>query len=197
MKLDAPAEEWLDVLGWEGSYQISDRGSLRSLPRRIIRSNGTPQTFRGRILSPAPSHGGYLGYVLKIQGHFKRLYIHQMMLEAFVGPRPSGMQARHLDGDNQHNHLANLAWGTKLENEHDKLLHGTDQKSIAGTICKRGHLLRAPNRLVKKPGASQGQCRACSNAHSYVRYHKLLKSDLPAIADRYYERIMSSEVAAA
>ena len=55
----------------------------------------------------------------------RRWYVHRLVLEAFVGPRPEGMACRHLDGDRANNRVENLAWGTYSENERDKLRHGT------------------------------------------------------------------------
>ena len=185
-------EEWRDVVGWEGYYQISNLGNLQSVARTVIRSNGHPQSFRRRDLAPAPSLGGYMGFVLQRPGQFKRLYIHQMVLEAFVGPRPTGQQARHKDGKNQNNTLVNLEWGTKRDNEQDKLRHGTDPKTVAGYICKRGHALKPPNVQPRGNGSPHGACRACGNAHSYLRYHGIAKTPetLQEVADRYYDRIM-------
>lgn len=136
-------EHWRDVVGWEGWYQISDRGNLRSVDRQIVRSNGWPQSFRGRSMSPAPSFGGYLGYVLRRKGKWKRLYIHTMVLEAFDGPRPTPKhQARHLDGNNRNNAAENLAWGTKVENEADKLRHGTDQKTVSNRLLQESSRIK-------------------------------------------------------
>lgn len=53
--------------------------------------------------------------------------IHRLVLEAFVGPRPDGLEARHRDGDPTNNRLDNLLWGTSSDNENDKRRHGTMQ----------------------------------------------------------------------
>jgi hypothetical protein len=55
----------------------------------------------------------------------RKAYIHALVLETFAGSRPSGAQARHLDGDRFNNRLSNLAWGTPAENSADKARHGT------------------------------------------------------------------------
>ena len=73
-----------------------------------------------------------------------RAYVHQLVLEAFVGPRPARHQAAHGDGNPLNNTLANLRWATPKENEADKRLHGTlpvGTKSAQGrkTQCPRGH----------------------------------------------------------
>ncbi len=51
--------------------------------------------------------------------------VHGIVLEAFVGPCPSGMECRHLDGDGTNNHISNLRWGTRKENAQDRRMHGT------------------------------------------------------------------------
>lgn len=51
--------------------------------------------------------------------------VHQLVLESWGFPRPSGMECRHLDGNKLNNHLSNLRWGTASENNHDKIAHGT------------------------------------------------------------------------
>ncbi|WKV24058.1 hypothetical protein PSYJYH_000023 [Bacillus phage PSYJ-YH] len=60
-------EEWVDVKGYEGIYQVSDKGNVRSLPKHIIRSNGRKQTFKGRELIKI-NHNGYLKVHLTHKG---------------------------------------------------------------------------------------------------------------------------------
>jgi hypothetical protein len=55
-----PHEQWQDIPGWEGLYQISTRGRVRSLPRSFIRRNGTPFTVRGRVLKPCRRTGRFV-----------------------------------------------------------------------------------------------------------------------------------------
>lgn len=57
-----------------------------------------------------------------------RRYVHEIVCTTFHGPRPAGKEVRHLDGDLAHNSAGNLAWGTKLENEADRIAHGTTAK---------------------------------------------------------------------
>jgi hypothetical protein len=83
-----------------------------------------------RILKPYPNAAGYLAVSWKIAGkRFSRLLSH-LVLEAFVGPQPPGKETRHLDGNHQNNRLGNLAWGTRWENQQDKLVHGTSGRKL-------------------------------------------------------------------
>lgn len=98
-------ESWRPVLGFEGLYEVSDRGRVRN-----ARS--------GRVLKPntISRYGHQQVKLCKDARHFDRL-VSRLVLEAFVGSCPPGMQARHVnDPDARNNALDNLAWGTPLEN---------------------------------------------------------------------------------
>lgn len=78
-----------------------------------------------RIMKPIKM-GQYVGLQLKrSDGHTEKAYLHRLICEAYHGPCPVGMECRHIDGDKKNNAAANLAWGTKAENETDKQNHGT------------------------------------------------------------------------
>lgn len=62
--------------------------------------------------------------------------VHVLVLEAFTGPCPSGCQCRHIDGNPENNRISNLAWGTSLENNQDKILHGTSSRGERGSKAK-------------------------------------------------------------
>lgn len=114
-------ENWLDAVGFEGLYQISDLGNVRSLTRT---------TSHNRLLSgrPLKSHCngyGYMTVMLRKSGKSVRRYVHRMVLEAFCGPCPDGMEARHFNGIRHDNRLNNLEWATHIDNVADRKLHGT------------------------------------------------------------------------
>lgn len=71
------------------------------------------------------NHGLYPDVKLKSNGRYHHRKIHRIVLEAFVGPKPEGMEARHLDGNPQNNRVDNLKWGTRIENNNDQITHGT------------------------------------------------------------------------
>ena len=106
---------WRPVIGFEGRYEVSDQGQVRGLRRKgILR----PFFVRGY---PCVNLGK-AGYGCKI---------HQLVLEAFVGPRPPGTEARHFpDSDRANNQLSNLSWTTPLVNQRDRDIHGTHNKGI-------------------------------------------------------------------
>jgi len=65
------------------------------------------------------------GYPFVVLSGKKGRFVHRLVLETFVGPRPHGMEARHLDGDRTNNRVENLRWGTRKENVADAIKHGT------------------------------------------------------------------------
>ncbi len=112
-------EEWRDIIGYEGVYQISNLG-------RVQRLAGYGRT-KNRLLSICKYKKGRHHYVtLKFRANRRsRKNIHTLVLEAFVGPRPSLLHVcRHLDGNPQNNVPDNLAWGSASENSQDLVRHG-------------------------------------------------------------------------
>lgn len=123
-------ERWRPVVGHRGAYEVSNRGQVRSLPRTMVRRNGNPYTARGVMLKPWAFEHGHLMVNIHHKGVQKGRYVHQLVLEAFVGPKPSGMGCRHLDGDPRNNRLSNLRWGTPKENSEDMIAHGRSTKKV-------------------------------------------------------------------
>lgn len=185
---DAANEEWRPVLGYEGYYEVSSRGRVRSLPRKVATSRGA-RVSPGRTLKTPTSTGGYLRVDLSRDGISKSRSVHVLVLEAFTGPRPSrGHDACHWDGDPSNNNIENLRWDTKSANMADKMRHGRDFRKNK-TQCKRGHLLREPNLVPSRLRIGQRSCRACSMARSVIRRHG---GDFQAISDAKYQQIMKN-----
>lgn len=112
---------WASIPGWEGLYEVSMDGQIRSLPR-----NGKA----GRTMRTFITEKGYRRVYLYRGDRIERVRVHTAVLRAFVGPRPAGMVTRHLDGDPANNHLSNLAWGTPAENEADKKRHALTRRAV-------------------------------------------------------------------
>lgn len=118
------AEVWRDIPGYEGRYQVSNLGRVKSLPRiteRVERSGKVVhQTIRERILKPAVNNRGYLSVVLRVDGKSVTHEVHTLVALAFLGARPSAdAQVRHLDGERTNCKVVNLCYGTRSENQLD------------------------------------------------------------------------------
>ena len=139
-------ELWKSVVGFEGKYEVSDAGEVRSLPafsrRKYLHS-----------LSQAEDKDGYLVVGLADQGRSRTRRVHHLVLEAFHGPRPSSRhQCRHLNGDSQDNRADNLAWGTAKDNAQDAILHGTRPRGEAVHNSKLTEKQVVTARLLYKGG---------------------------------------------
>ncbi|MEQ1507161.1 MAG: NUMOD4 domain-containing protein [Myxococcota bacterium] len=108
-----PPERWLDVLGWEGAYQVSSAGRVRSVDREI---NG--RHLQGRLLSTEGRRGDDYAAVKLYRGPIasQTVYVHQLVLEAFRGPRPPGAVAMHGAAGKRDNSIGNLTWGSQSTN---------------------------------------------------------------------------------
>lgn len=155
---DDTAETWRPFLGYEGFYEVSSIGRARSLTR-MTRGG----VRRGRVLSAIPGIGGYLLVRPSVNGQAKTRPIHQLVCEAWYGPRPEGAVVRHLDGNRQNNTPGNLKWGTPAENSEDMLLHGTNWCANK-THCPAGHPYEGDNLALDADG--NRKCRACLRQRS-------------------------------
>jgi len=97
-------------------YRVLSTGVVYALPARP-----SDPPWRKLPLKPHPS--GYVKMALFCDGRARVASLHHLVLEAFVGPRPEGMQCRHLDGNKENNCQWNLRWGTPMENGQDRVRH--------------------------------------------------------------------------
>lgn len=150
-------ERWLPVPGYETSYEVSSLGRVRSLPRRVPRGNHS-MLVSGGLRRLVLSHDRYVVTL----GHDDQRYVHHLVLEAFVGPRPDPrLHGRHLDDDPLNNRLENLDWGTCSDNMHDRVRNGIHHNTIK-THCPQGHLYDEANTYQRPDGGRD--CRKCTKA---------------------------------
>lgn len=112
------AENWRYIPGYDGKYQVSDKGRVRSV-RRTITQTRQGSTFdrniQGRVLRPASSVKNPRLYVVLGRGGSGK-QVHQLVMQAFVGKPKQGEEVRHLDGNPRNNKLNNLTYGSRSEN---------------------------------------------------------------------------------
>lgn len=108
-------EIWKDIVGFEGLYQVSNLGRVRTLFRVITRANNRPHTIKQRILKPAKDTGGYLRVALSKDGKLYTKKVHRLVAEAFCLFEVL-LEVDHIDGDKTNNKSDNLEWVTRSEN---------------------------------------------------------------------------------
>lgn len=141
-------ESWSPIPGYEGRWEASTEGRIKSLPRRRT---------RGGVLKQRVNKRGYLAVALGRETH----EVHRLIALTFLGERPEGMETRHVDGNPLNCCASNLAYGTRSENVRDKRAHGTDH-NVKKTHCPKGHPYFGANLLVIPSRPTARYCRACN-----------------------------------
>lgn len=120
-------ETWKPVVGHEGRYEVSSWGRVRNVAR-------------GRMLKPGLASNGYFTVAI---GKGNSRTTHSLVAEAFIGPRPVGMEVLHLDGIRANSHADNLRYGTRTDNILDAVKHGTWMSPARVEHCKKLRSYRA------------------------------------------------------
>lgn len=147
-------EMWRPVVGYEGLYEVSDRGRARSLHQRYRQV---------RVLRPWVNHG-YLNVSLSEGGRKRNGRVNVLVATAWHGPCPAGYVCRHLDGDPVNNNLANLAWGRPSENAQDTIRHGR-HRLVNRSACQADHEYTEENTLWKSNPRNGHRVRLCRTCH--------------------------------
>lgn len=160
-------EVWAAIPSWEGLYEASSLGRIRSVPRviRYHTKKGTlvERPISGRIMKPSRNDDGYLGLMLSREGVAVHREVHVLVCSAFHGARPKGMQAAHNDGDPSNCREYNLRWATPGQNAEDKRAHGTlreGQSHYRSRITNHDAIaIRASAASLTELSAKYGMCR--------------------------------------
>lgn len=182
--------QWLPIPGFEGRYEVSSDGRIRTIERLVK----MPAPFNERFY-PAIEMSRHLDrtrgagktvyeQVLLCKGgrnNAKTYRVHLLVLLAFVGPRPDGMVSRHLDGNSLNNKLGNLAYGTHQQNMNDRAAHGNHH--IYGEESKKAKLTEAQVleiRSCSTPGVELARRFGVAKQSIYqIRWGKVWKHLLP------------------
>lgn len=151
-------ERWLPIVGFEGFYEVSDHGRVRSVDRVLMCVNRwgqiAPRKYTGKIIAPGRVRA-YLQVHLQRKGNEAVQTVHRAVLTAFQGPCPPGMQGAHIDGNPENNHISNLAWKTPHENYLDKEKHGTVFRGDKNPTAKLSEAQAQEIRELVKTGMPQ------------------------------------------
>ena len=128
-------ETFKPIPGYEGYYEVSPQGTVCSVTREIVCSNGATKVYSRKTLKLSNTLEYPRVFLMK-NGVRRTCYVHSLVLLTYVGNPPDGYECRHLDGNPTNNQLDNLCWGTSSENGADRTLHGTASKKLTIPIVK-------------------------------------------------------------
>ena len=173
-------EIWRSVPGYEGYYEVSDRGNVRSLDRYVARRDGTWRFIRGQSRTPTVSPDGHLRVSPSKDNVPELRAVHRLVLEAFIGPCPDGMECCHRDDNKLNNNLSNLRWDTHRANLEDYARNFGFSPFLTGarvSFCRHGHEYTSQNTYeIKTPkGEVRRECRICRAAKARAWYAKKRK----------------------
>lgn len=124
--------------------------------------------MRGRILKLDPNNRGYAQISVYADGRRTKYLVHRLVLTAFVGPCPDGMEGCHNDGDQANNSLANLRWDTPDANGADRVNHW-QRDGRHCRACSRGHLLLPGNLVPSMLARGSRSCLSCSRGRARIQ----------------------------
>ena len=129
-------EIWKDIQGYEGLYQSSNLGRVRSLDRYIKEHSGKQQFRAGKIIKPKKNKNGYLQLALNKNSARKMKYVHILIAETFIENNKNFKTVNHKDGNKLNNHVDNLEWASYSENNRHSYRRLNRSKSTEGAKRK-------------------------------------------------------------
>ncbi len=126
-------ENWRPVVGFAGSYEVSDHGRVRSVNRIVC-----GQRHRGKVLAHGVNTAGYRMVILSRNGWVKAFQIHQLVAFAFIGPRPLKNDVNHIDLNKQNNCPRNLEYLSRRSNIKHAIAGGAWDKYLAPVMRSDG-----------------------------------------------------------
>ena len=154
---NATPEQWRPIRDWGDLYEASDQGRIR----RIVGRNGSGYYARITILKPTVGKQGYCMVHLWRDGKSKTMMVHRLVAWTFLGPRPEGLEIRHLNDDKLDCRLVNLVYGTRRENKIDSVRNGIHPNTMK-TCCPASHEYTEKNTYYRPGSPNNRCCRKCT-----------------------------------
>jgi hypothetical protein len=165
------SEEWRTIPGYEGRYEVSSLGRVRTISTFYVTRDGHKKAMRPRLRKLAVGPTGYPSVRLSDgSGRGRNWKTCQLVARAFLGvPDTPGLEVCHNDGDKLNNRIENLRWDTHAANVADMMRHGSHFWAKR-THCKYGHEYTPENTRIRVGTQHTRICRACAKAESRARY---------------------------
>ena len=138
-------EVWRDIEGYEGLYQVSNMGRVKSLERKFPIWHGGERVQKERILKQAVTHNGYLRVTLYTGNKPKTLKVHRLVCQAFHENPDNKPQVNHINEDKTDNRACNLEWSTCKQN----INHRSRNERVAKALGKPIGQYKLDGQLIK------------------------------------------------
>ena len=123
-------EEWRSIAGYEGIYEVSNLGQVRSVDRQSEGRPGRICSRKGRLIKPYMRKTGYFSVSVGKDGEFNSKHIHRLVAEAFI-PNPEGKpMVDHIDRNRANNVVSNLRWVNHSQNQQNRAENTLDEMYI-------------------------------------------------------------------
>lgn len=151
------AEEWKDIPSYEGIYQVSNYGKIRSLNYR--------RTGQTQLRAPQDNGRGYMIVQLSKENKCKWYLVHRLVAQAFIPNPEDKPTVNHIDGDRANNSVENLEWATYGENNAHSYRHNGRKSALAQPIycIETGEVYSSSYDAARKTGFPQQSINKCAN----------------------------------
>ena len=153
---------WKPVVGFEGSYEVSNLGEIRSVARissyHDPRWNTTVTRAYKSCIIKQNNVSGYKFIGLYKGGKLYQFYVHRLVAQAFIPNPENKPEVNHIDGDKSNNHVSNLEWCTRIENQHHAMINGLTPSG------QHFHMKKMSDAALKK------NCKPILCVNSNVKY---------------------------
>ena len=161
-------EIWRPVVGYEGLYEVSSYGRVRSLDRYVKGKGESYWLRKGRVLSPIKDTNGYLLINLCCNGKPKTINVHRLVAQAFI-PNPDNLlEVNHIDEDKINNRADNLEWCSRKYN----INYGSRNIRRRDTLIKNGSWTGLSRDEYKKNYYQKNRDRICDSKRTYYQENK-------------------------
>ena len=149
-------EIWKDIPGYEGLYQVSNSGKVKSISHQAKNnSNGGVRMTVGCILSLYKMPNGYLQVHLSKNEKRKKLYVHRLVATVFLHNESNFSDVNHIDGDKNNNSVENLEWCSHRSNQIHMIENRMTRKAFPVICVESGNVYRSISDAEKQTGISR------------------------------------------
>lgn len=207
-------EVWKAIPDFEGLYEASSLGRIRSIDRLVTGKNGVTKKYSGRIIAPVPMNTGYVTVALSKNGIAVRYLVHRLVAITFI-PNPDGLEeVNHKDGVKHHNAPSNLEWMSRVRNIRHAmgmgLIQGLGEQNPAAKLTEKQviqikHLARlnlSPKEIAATFGIAIATVKDIQGARSWAHVHvegkwSEIRKDVGGVVSRVTVEIFPQQSATA